>query len=111
MVHKPFKGKNLLLGGRHCERTMFFFFGSLFAFVFFGALVISDNFDINLGSLTSTDNETGEIRFEIIIGPVEFVIGLGIFTLAGYLGVVYYRYEHEPRKKPVFLWKFWKAEK
>ena len=104
MVHLPFKRKNLLYGGRHCERTMYFFFGAFFAFVFFGALVVSDNFDIMLGTFT-TEN------FEITVGPVEIVIGFGIATAGGYLGVVYYRYEHEPRKHPVFIWKFWKAEK
>jgi len=105
LVHLPFKGRNILLGGRHCERVMFFFFGSFFAFVFFGALVISDNFDLSLGTFTLPDGE------EIFIGPVEIVIGFGIFTLGGYLGVVFYRWEHEPRKTPIFLWKFWKAEK
>ena len=108
MVHKPFKLSNVFFGGRHCERTMYFFFGSLFAFVFFGALVVSDNFDLELGSITSTDDD-GEIRFQLIIGPVELVIGLGIFVAAGYLGVVYYR--HEKMKKPTFIWKFWKAER
>ena len=66
--------------------------------------MLSDNFDINLGKITTN-------KFELTIGPIEVVIGLGIFTIAGYLGVVYYRYEHEPRKKPVFIWKFWKAER
>lgn len=105
MVHKPFKAKNIIFGGRHCERVMFFFFGALFFFIFFGALVFSNNFDLMLGTFTTPDGN------QIIIGPVEIVIGLGIATAGGYFGVVYYRYEHDPRKHPVFIWKFWKAEK
>lgn len=103
MVHIPFKSRNLIFGGRHCERTMFVFFGTLAVFSLLLLFFIVGQLDINLGMFTSIDGT------EFTIGPMEIVLISGVFVFFAYLGVIYYR--HEKNKKPLFIWKFWKAER
>ena len=82
------KGGLGFLDKRHCEKTSFVVAGGLGAIFF----LFVTGFDFT---------------FEIL-GYTQGLFSLVIFiTVAGYLGVIYYRIANH--KKPIFILQFWKA--
>lgn len=80
------------LNKRHCEKTSFVTAGGLLAIVL---LVIS----LMMGQPTPSVNIDGV--------EYSYLVIAGIITLAGYLGVLWYRSMHH--KHPVFVLDFWRS--
>ena len=80
------------LNKRHCEKTSFVTAGGI---VGLGILFIS----IGLGHTVPTVNIDGM--------NISYFVILILITLAGYLGVLWYRSMHH--KHPVFVLDFWRA--
>jgi len=81
------------LNKRHCEKTSFVVGGGIVAIVILGISMF-----------------VGYAIPSVIIDGTEysyFVIA-GLITIAGYVGVLWYRSMHH--KHPLFIWNIWKAK-
>ena len=80
----------------HCEKTSFFTLGSLLT------LIVLVFFAVVYQKLPTTN------LFGLLDFPISYIIIALVFTLGGYLGVLFYRFTNN--KKPLFVLRFWDAE-
>ena len=80
----------------HCEKTSFFTLGSLLTVIVLVFFAVAYN-------KMPTTNLWGLVDF-----PISWLVIALVFTVGGYLGVLFYRITN--KKKPIFVLRFWDAE-
>ena len=80
----------------HCEKVSFLTFGAFAVFIVLAIMLVAN------------DQLPTSSVFGLFDPPISLLLIAGVFTLGGYLGVLYYRITNN--KRPLFIIQFWNAE-